>query len=390
MALAPVSWDAPPVSDVHLAGVPASIVAMQGGAKVYPGHGGLEVLLCFEILDAADAQDLNTLIGGDVADCLPTLCQSVAPVSLAAEVNYITGQRELAALLSQFPLDRLAERMISSLSFIRRLLAKIRYLRLASEAEGCGTLSSETLVGRENLDIMRREWTAMCRHWGQRVRALKQDRIDSEDFLRQGHRDAKFHHQARIRELTDQVARLQDQLRDSETARQAAERRAAEHILDVIALVDFLMGNQPKINMMFNWIRLAALLHHFAEGTPIPEGWLTNYNVVGLDDPRCECPEYARPSPWTSNEGFNVRVADRQPETEGVCCARCAFGQASNLESGSGPETNVRDARDLAEAGRALPAGMLWIDVREDVQYLLLSGMDFKFTMEWVSESQAG
>ncbi|OWY98589.1 hypothetical protein PHMEG_00030609 [Phytophthora megakarya] len=31
---------------------------------------------------------------------------------------------------------------------------------------------------------------------------------------------------------------------------------------------------------------------------------------------------------------------------------------------------------------------MLWTDVREDVQHLLLSGMDFKCTMKWVSESQ--
>ncbi|OWY92750.1 hypothetical protein PHMEG_00038114 [Phytophthora megakarya] len=54
------------------------------------------------------------------------------------------------------------------------------------------------------------------------------------------------------------------------------------------------MGNKPKISVMFNWVRLSALLHHFAEGTPIPEGWLTNINVVALDDPRCECPEYTR------------------------------------------------------------------------------------------------
>ncbi|OWY97796.1 hypothetical protein PHMEG_00031585, partial [Phytophthora megakarya] len=49
---------------------------------------------------------------------------------------------------------------------------------------------------------------------------------------------------------------------------------------------------------------------------------------------------------------------------------------------------NVPNARDLAEAGRALPDGMLWTDVREDVQHLLLSGMDFKCAMKWVSESQ--
>ncbi|OWY93689.1 hypothetical protein PHMEG_00036825, partial [Phytophthora megakarya] len=233
------------------------------------GHGGLEVLLCFESLDTADLQDLNTFMGGDVADCLPTLRQCVAPTTLAAEVNSIVGQRELAALLSQFPLDRLAERMINSLSFIHRLLAKVRHLQAASVAESNGTLSSETLVARDNFDTMRREWTAMCRHWSQRVRTLKQDRIDSEDFLRQGHRDAEARHQARVTELTDQVAQLQAQLRDSEAVRQAAERRAEERVFDVNALVDFLMGNKPKINVMFNWMCLAALLHHFAKGTPI-------------------------------------------------------------------------------------------------------------------------
>ncbi|OWZ12807.1 hypothetical protein PHMEG_00013972 [Phytophthora megakarya] len=86
---------------------------MQGGAKGYPGYVGLEVLLCFESLDAANFQDLNALMVGDVADCLPTLRQSVAPVSVAAEVNSIACQSELAALLSQFPLNRLAETMIN-------------------------------------------------------------------------------------------------------------------------------------------------------------------------------------------------------------------------------------------------------------------------------------
>ncbi|OWY92510.1 hypothetical protein PHMEG_00038457, partial [Phytophthora megakarya] len=256
------------------------------GARVYPGHGGLEVLLCFESMDATDLQDLDRLMVVEVADCLPFLRPRVAPASLAAEVSSIAGQRELAALLGQFPLDRLAERMTNSFSFIRRLLAKIRHLQAASEADSNGTLSSETLVARDNFDTMRREWTVMCRHWGQRVRSLERARTDSENFLRQGHRATESRHQTRITELMDQVAQLQAQLRDSEAARQAAERRAEERVLDVNALVDFLMGNKPKINVMFNWMRLAALLHHFAEGTPIPEGWLTNINVVALDDPR--------------------------------------------------------------------------------------------------------
>ncbi|OWY91595.1 hypothetical protein PHMEG_00039754 [Phytophthora megakarya] len=190
MALAPVSWDAPPAydgPDVHLVGVPASVAALQGGAKVYPGHA---VLRESGHRGSPRPQPIH------VADCLPTLRQCVAPTTLAAEVNSIAGQRELAALLSRFPLDRLAERMINSLSFIRRLLAKIRHLQAASAAESNGTLSSETLVARENFDAMRREWTTMCRHWSQRVRALKQDRIDGKDFLRQGHRDAESRHQA--------------------------------------------------------------------------------------------------------------------------------------------------------------------------------------------------
>ncbi|OWY98513.1 hypothetical protein PHMEG_00030708 [Phytophthora megakarya] len=172
---------------------------------------------------------------------------------------------------------------------------------------------------------MRREWTAMCRHWGQRVRSLERARTDSENFLRQRHRDAESRHQARITELTDQVAQLQAQLRDSEAARQAAERRAEERVLDVNALVDFLMGNKPKINVMFNWVRLSALLHHFAEGTPIPEGWLTNINVVALDDPRCECPEYVKPSPRPDNgdSSSGGRQAKREPTPPWYPLGRC-------------------------------------------------------------------
>ncbi|OWY92071.1 hypothetical protein PHMEG_00039074, partial [Phytophthora megakarya] len=392
-------------------GVPASVAALQGGANVYPGHGGLEVLLRFESLDTADLQDLNTLMGGDVADCLPTLRQCVAPTTLAAVVNSIAGQQD----------DQL-------LSFIRRLLAKIRHPQAASAAERNGTLSSETLVARENFAAMRREWSTMCRHRSQRVRALKQDRIDGEDFLRRGYRDTESRHQARMTELTDQVARLQAQLRDSEAARQAAERRAEERVLNVNALVDFLMGNKPKINVMLNWMRLAALLRHFAEGTAIPEGWLTNINVVALDDPRRECPEYAKPSPRPGNRdsssGSSGRrrpsVLDLSPPTQNKRTSTSGSRAGNRKRKASvardapvserpslspardsrhrldGPlrprgysprdmlvnsPRNVPNARSLAEAGRALPAGMLWTDVREDVQHLLWSGMNFRGAM---------
>ncbi|OWZ02086.1 hypothetical protein PHMEG_00026415 [Phytophthora megakarya] len=287
-----------------------------------PANTSSGVLPPANFLTPAEVEEMSL---ADVISGLPTLADTgmaLAPVSWDAPPAYdgltfirlaylhrsphykaaprgrsIAGQRELAALLGQFPLDRLAERMINSLSFIRRLLAKIRHLQAASAAESNGTLSSETLVTRDNFDVMRREWAAMCRHWGQRVRALKQD------------------------QLTDQVAQLQAQLRDSEAARQAAERRAAERVLDVNALVDFLMGNKLKINVMFNWMRLAALLHHFAEGTTIPEGTFLTLGV------------------WQRLVAL-------------------------------------------------LPAGMLWTDVREDVQHLLLSGMNFKRAMKWVSESQ--
>ncbi|OWY98650.1 hypothetical protein PHMEG_00030534 [Phytophthora megakarya] len=114
----------------------------------------------------------------------------------------------------------------------------------------------------------------------------------------------------------DQVAQLQAQLRDSEAAHQAAERRAEERVLDVNALVDFLMRNKPKINVMFNWMRLAALLHHFVEGTAILEGRLTNINVVALDDPRCECPEYAKPSPRPGNVQRGPFVYARPSENQ--------------------------------------------------------------------------
>ncbi|OWZ12786.1 hypothetical protein PHMEG_00013997 [Phytophthora megakarya] len=180
---------------------------------------------------------------------------------------------------------------------------------------------------------------------------------------------------------------------------------------------------------------LAVLLHHFAEGTPIPEGWLTNINVVTSDDPSCECPGYARPSSRTDNgnspsgsqgprrpavPNLSPPARNKRASTSGsrtgnqkrkVSAARDApvsKRPALVPPRGSGREVdrqlrprgysprnmlvyspgNVPDARDLAEAGRALPVGMLWTNLPEDVQHLLLSGMDFKCAMKWVSESQ--
>ncbi|OWY99576.1 hypothetical protein PHMEG_00029400, partial [Phytophthora megakarya] len=269
---------------------------------------------------------------------------------------------------------------------IRRLLAKIRHLQAASEAGSSGTLSSETLVARENFDAMRREWTAMCRHWSQRVRTLQQDRVDGEDFLRQGRRDAESRHQARIAELTDQVAQLQTQLRDSEAACQAAERRAEERVLDVNALVGFLMGNKPKINVMFNWMRLSG-----SSSSRRP-------SVLDLSPPT----RNKRASTSGSRAGNRKRKASGARDVPmakrlSLSSVRDSGHQLDRrLRPRSYSSTdmlvysprNVPNARDLADAGRALPDGMLWTDVREDVQHILLSGMDFKCAMKCVSESQ--
>ncbi|OWZ06155.1 hypothetical protein PHMEG_00021628 [Phytophthora megakarya] len=195
------------------------------------------------------------------------------------------------------------------------------------------------------------------------------------------------------------------------------------------------MGNKPKINVMFNWVRLWALLHHFAKGTPIPEGWLTNINVVALDDPRCECPEYVKSAPRPSNDNSSSgSSSSRRPSVLNLSPPACnkrtstsgsPTGNRKRNASGardvpmakrvslssardSGHQLdlqlrhrgysprdikvyssrNVPNARGLAEAGRALPDGKPWTDVREDVQHLLLSGTDFKCAMKWVSESQ--
>ncbi|OWY94209.1 hypothetical protein PHMEG_00036131 [Phytophthora megakarya] len=268
-----------------IVGVSASVAALRGGARVYPGHGGLEVLLCFESLDATDLQDLNRLMGGDAADCLPFLRPRVAPASLAAEVGSIAGQRELAALLGQFPLDRLAERMINSFSFIRRLLAKIRHLQAASDAERSGTLSPWWLT----------RISTPCVASGPSCADIGASAYGPSSELALTARTSSVKGIVTLSPATKRSLNSKLSFETSETARQAAERRAEERVLDVNALVDFLMGNKPKINVMFNWVRLSALLHHFAEGTPIPEGWLTNINVVALDDPRCECPEYVFP-----------------------------------------------------------------------------------------------
>ncbi|OWY98414.1 hypothetical protein PHMEG_00030830 [Phytophthora megakarya] len=111
----------------HVVGVPATDTSLRRGSRIYDGCGGLETPLLFESLSSEDLANLEGLLGRDSLDFLLQLrSYALTAQERTTEARSSLVQREVASILVHFSSERLAERVYNTMSFLRRLLVKVR------------------------------------------------------------------------------------------------------------------------------------------------------------------------------------------------------------------------------------------------------------------------
>ncbi|KAL4140108.1 hypothetical protein PRNP1_015183 [Phytophthora ramorum] len=187
------------------------------------------------------------------------------------------------------------------------------------------------------------------------------------------------------------------------------------------SFTDFL-NQDPNVSITSNWQRLQGLFEHFVKRTKPPSSWISNINVLAVDDPRCvpgdymverkkagdgddedspqktppktldlsrsgpkskgsknpiQTPESRRPKKtrksavkesWISFKGsFPLRPSSRLP------CLEYARSGTEELEW----------TEEVARGN--LPGGVVWNDLRLDVRYTMLTGCSYETSVEFVS-----
>ncbi|OWZ15096.1 hypothetical protein PHMEG_00011318 [Phytophthora megakarya] len=122
-----------------LVGIPAWSQRLAEEKYTRDGYGGLEVLHRDDGFTAVDIQELASLVGhdGDVNDLV--MCARpdgpLDEVDLECMLDSLMVRRELAYILSHYRPDRLAQKVVATTTFLKRLLDKFRHLHAQVEAK---------------------------------------------------------------------------------------------------------------------------------------------------------------------------------------------------------------------------------------------------------------
>ncbi|KAE8894789.1 hypothetical protein PF005_g19913 [Phytophthora fragariae] len=158
----------------RLVGVPASSDHLLRHIHARDGYGGLETLVQVEELDHADLLDLQEFFpedGPPMADLvLRSRVEATPGEELESSLRSLPVQRELAALLSEYGADNLAERRFSIVSLLRRILD--RYRRVCRQLNASASRSRQNaLEAQDQLrllmlsnELARTRLESACKH----------------------------------------------------------------------------------------------------------------------------------------------------------------------------------------------------------------------------------
>ncbi|KAE9276721.1 hypothetical protein PR003_g28986 [Phytophthora rubi] len=172
-------------------------------------------------------------------------------------------QREMAALLSEYGADNLAERTFATVSLLRRILDQI-----------ASCLS-----------------TAECIGISARLEVECKDIVEANSYTAERYRDdVKAHVQeqdANTQRLREENSRLQQQLDDSLARQRIQDQQRQETRFEVADLMNFLGDHATSACNR-------DLLAHFRDCTPVPSTWQTVIATTAGDDP------LSQPGPFVS------------------------------------------------------------------------------------------
>ncbi|KAE8875806.1 hypothetical protein PF005_g22014 [Phytophthora fragariae] len=152
------SMDPSSLGCTRLVGVPASNDHLLRHIHARDGYGGLEALVQVEELDHADLLDLQEFFpeeGPPVADLvLRSRTEATPGEELMSALQSLPVQREMAALLSEYGADNLAERTFATVSLLQRILD--RYRRVCRQLNAMASRSrQDALKAQDQLRLIK-------------------------------------------------------------------------------------------------------------------------------------------------------------------------------------------------------------------------------------------
>ncbi|KAH7474267.1 uncharacterized protein KRP23_8400 [Phytophthora ramorum] len=144
---------------------------------------------------------------------------------------------------------------------------------------------------RSRVDAVEREWTAMQAYWKSELEHMSAQKDDAEMRFEASIRSMSEEHQLELNKRDDKITELQDQLNTSEARCEILRRDMMEKKLSSWSFTDFL-NQDPNVSITSNWQRLQGLFEHFVKRTKPPSSWISNINVLAVDDPRCVPGDY--------------------------------------------------------------------------------------------------
>nr|KAE8921789.1 hypothetical protein PF009_g27938 [Phytophthora fragariae] len=349
------SVDPSSLGRTRLVGVPALQDHQRQGFHTRDGYGGLESLIQVEELDHADMLDLQEFFSDDnpvVADLLLSSRASTAPGDELESMRHsIPAQREMATLLSEYGVDRLAERTFSTVSVLRRVLD--RYRRVCHQLDASPSQSrQDALKAQDQLHAAKLSYEFDRAHWeSERQRSADVATYTAERY-QDDVKELVHEHNANKRGLQEEISKLRQELEDVNAYQRVLDRRVREFRFDVTDLMNFLGDNST---LACNWVRLRDLLQHYQDRTPIPQSWQTVIATTAGDDPLSQPRAFTRLDHPDDQDGESKQVdnPDSPPDPPSKRCSsrRRSSGSSSTP---SGPKRTSKRSSHKAPAAPQL------------------------------------
>ncbi|KAE9344853.1 hypothetical protein PR003_g8248 [Phytophthora rubi] len=236
------SVDPSSLGRTRLVGVPALQDHQRQGFHTRDGYGGLESLIQVEELGHADMFDLQEFSSADnpvVSDLLLSSRASTAPGDELESIRHsIPAQREMATLLSEYGVDRLPERTISTVSVLRRVLD--RYRRVCHQLDASPSQSrQDALKAQDQLHAAKLSYEFDRAHW----ESERQQSADAATYTAERYQDdvkeLVHEHNANKRGLQEEISKLRQELEDAHAYQRVLDRHVRESRFNVTDLMNF-------------------------------------------------------------------------------------------------------------------------------------------------------
>ncbi|KAE8907240.1 hypothetical protein PF003_g9494 [Phytophthora fragariae] len=342
------SMDSSSLGRTRLVGVPASNDHLLRHIHARDGYGGLEALVQVKELDHADLLDLQEFFpeGGPPVAVLVLRSRTEATPGeeLMSALQSLPVQREMAALLSKYGPDNLAERTFATFSLLRRILD--RYRRVCRQLNASASRSrQDALKAQDQLRLIK-----LSHEFARaRLEVECKDIVEANSYTAERYRDdvkALVQEQdANTLRLREKNSRLQQQLDDSLARQHIQDQQRQETRFEVADLMNFL-GDHATLAC--NWIRLRDLLAHFRDRTPVPSTWQTVIATTAGDP-------LSQPGPFVSmdrpdDHSGDVTQREGTPGSASAPLPEAALSQQQSRRPSSSGDSTGRSKRSAHRA----------------------------------------